>query len=58
MVSILGGEAPSWKLKEMELGLLEGQHGPGFLLGIQEMAVLVPDLPLTPKWSGVDEKIL
>lgn len=33
----------------MGLGPLEGQHHPGFLTGIQEMPVLVPDLSLTPK---------
>lgn len=50
MVFIRNSEIPSWKPRQMEVGPLEGYHGPGFLPGIQEMPGLVPDLPLTPEW--------
>lgn len=50
MFSVQANETPSWKPKEMmERDALEGQCGLGFLPGIQEVPVLVPNLQLTPK---------
>lgn len=54
---------PGWQDTSLKpqgdgLDLSKGQHGLGALPEIQEMPVLVPYLPLTPIWSGVDKKVL
>lgn len=56
MVSIHGSKTPSWKPMDMEVGPPEGHCGPGLLPGTQERPILVPDLLLTPQWSGEGEK--